>query len=69
MDKKEFIMSKQLLRSRTAIGALIRGAEMAKRKKDFIHEMHLSLKEANEANYWIDHLMATKYISKEDDVR
>ncbi len=39
---------------------------MAESKKDFIHKMHIALKEANETIYWIDLLMATEYISKED---
>ena len=46
-------MSKQLLRSGTAIGALIREAEFAESKKDFIHKLHISLKEANETDYWL----------------
>lgn len=62
MEKKEFVMSKQLLRSGTAIGALIREAEMAESRKDFIHKMHIALKEANETVYWIDLLLATEYL-------
>ena len=52
-QKGEYIMSKQLLRSGTAIGALIREAEFAESKKDFIHKLHISLKEANETDYWL----------------
>lgn len=52
-DKKEFILSKQLLRSGTAIGALIREAEHAQSKKDFLNKMNISLKEANETLYWL----------------
>ena len=52
-DKKEFILSKQLLRSGTAIGALIREAEHAQSTKDFLHKMNISLKEANETLYWL----------------
>ena len=66
LENKEFVMSKQLLRSGTAIGALVREAEMAESKRDFIHKMHIALKEANETVYWIDLLLATEYISKED---
>ena len=44
-EKKEYVLSKQLLRSGTAIGALAREAEMAESKRDFIHKMHIALKE------------------------
>ncbi len=47
-EKKEFVLSKQLLRSGTAVGALVREAEQAENKKDFIHKMAIALKEANE---------------------
>ncbi|KAB7530023.1 four helix bundle protein [Flagellimonas olearia] len=63
-DNKEFVLSKQLLRSGTAIGALIREAEHAESKKDFIHKMSISLKEANETRYWLDLLMASDFIEK-----
>lgn len=52
--KKEFVLSKQLLRSGTAIGALVREAEQAESKADFIHKMAIALKEANETDYWIE---------------
>ncbi|HCX99503.1 MAG TPA: four helix bundle protein, partial [Bacteroidales bacterium] len=61
-EKKEFIMSKQLLRSGTSIGALIREAEHAESKADFIHKLSISLKEANESEYWIDLLYHSNYI-------
>ncbi|WP_452232278.1 four helix bundle protein [Lacinutrix sp. MEBiC02595] len=64
-EKKEYILSKQLLRSGTAIGALIREAEFAQRKKDFINKMSISLKEANETLYWIDLLKDTNYMDKD----
>ena len=64
-DKKEYILSKQLLRSGTAVGALIREAEFAQSKKDFINKMSISLKEANETLYWIDLLKDTNYIDEE----
>lgn len=51
MDKKEFVLSKQALRSGTAIGALIREAEFAQSKADFTNKMSMSLKEANETEY------------------
>ena len=64
-DKKEFVLSKQLLRSGTAVGALIREAEFAQSKKDFVNKMSISLKEANESLYWLDLLKDTDYINKE----
>jgi len=62
-DKNEFVLSKQLLKSGTAIGALIMEAEKAESKKDFIHKMSISLKEANESSYWIELLFHTHYIN------
>ena len=53
-EKKEYVLSKKLLRSATAIGALIREAEFAQSKADFIHKMSVSLKEANETLYWLE---------------
>ncbi len=54
-----FIIVKQLLKSGTAIGALVREAEMAESKKDFIHKMSIALKEANETLYWLELIKAT----------
>jgi four helix bundle protein len=62
-SKKEYVLSKQLLRSGTAIGALAREAKQAESKKDFIHKLSIALKEANETEYWLELLHATKYIS------
>ena len=64
-DKKEFIMSKQLLRSGTSVGANIREADYAESKADFIHKMAISQKEMNETLYWIELLESTNYLSKE----
>jgi four helix bundle protein len=61
-ERKEFILSPQLLRSGTAIGALIREAEYAQSKADFINKLSVSLKEANETEYWIDLLRAGGYL-------
>ncbi len=63
-QKKEFVMSKQLLRSGTAIGALVREAEQAESRKDFIHKMAIALKEANETEYWIELLFQSNYLDK-----
>ena len=65
-EKKEYILSKQLLRSGTAIGALIREAEFAQSKADFIHKMSISPKEANETLYWFELLNDTSIINKSE---
>lgn len=64
-EKKEFVLSKQILRSGTSIGANIREAEHAQSKKDFIHKMNISLKEANETEYWLMLLKDSEYISQD----
>lgn len=64
--KKEFVISKQLLRSGTAIGALVTEAEHAQSKADFLNKMNISLKEANETLYWLILLKETEYISEEE---
>ncbi len=63
-SKKEFIMSKQLLRSGTAIGALVRESEHAESRADFIHKLSIALKEANETDYWLELLHRTEYLTK-----
>ena len=65
-DKKEFILSKQLLRSGTAIGALIREAEHAESNADFIHKLAIAQKEANETDYWIELLYQSEYLTKDE---
>ena len=62
-QKREFVLSKQLLRSGTAVGALVREAEQAESKADFIHKLAIALKEANETEYWIELLTQTDYIT------
>ena len=64
-EKKEFVLSKQVLRSGTAIGALIREADHAQSRADFINKMNIALKEANETDYWLDLLHQSDYISQE----
>jgi len=64
-EKKEYILSKQALRSGTAIGALISEAEFAQSKADFINKMYVSLKEANETRYWLKLLVQSEYITTE----
>jgi four helix bundle protein len=64
-EKREFVLSKQTLRSGTAIGALVREAEHAQSKADFINKMNIALKEANETEYWLLLLRDSDYIDKE----
>jgi len=64
-ENKEFILSKQILRSGTSIGALLREAEFGQSKKDFINKLSISLKEANETEYWLCLLHDTNYIDLE----
>ena len=61
-NKKEFILSKQFLRSGTAIGALIREAQYAQSRPDFINKMSIALKEANETEYWLNLFKDSGYI-------
>ena len=63
---KEYVMSKQLLRSGTAIGALIHEAQFAQSKADFIHKLSISLKEANETLYWIQLLSKSGYLNENE---
>jgi four helix bundle protein len=65
-EKKEFVLAKQLLRSGTAIGALVRESEHAESKADFVHKMSIALKEANEADYWIELLYQTDFLSQKE---
>lgn len=62
-EKQEYVLSKQVLRSGTSVGALVREAEHAQSKADFISKMSIALKEANETEYWIDLLHQSDYIS------
>ena len=64
-EKKEYILYKQILRSGTAIGALIREAEFGQSRADFISKMSIALKEANETEYWLDLLKRSEYLVEE----
>jgi four helix bundle protein len=64
--KREFVLSKQLLRSGTAIGALVRESEHAESKADFIHKLSIALKEANESDYWIELLYRSGYLAESE---
>jgi four helix bundle protein len=63
--KKEFVLSKQILRSGTSIGANISESVFAQSRMDFVSKMSISLKEASETKYWLDLLYETEYISQE----
>jgi four helix bundle protein len=62
-EKKEYIMSKQFLRSVTSVGANVREAVNAQSKPDFIHKLSISQKECDESLYWLELLKETNYIS------
>ena len=64
-DKKEFVLSKQLLRSGTSVGAMIREAEHAETKNDFKHKMGVAQKEINETIYWLELLKETDYLTQD----
>ena len=62
-DKKEFVLSKQLLRSGTSIGAKLAESECAISKKDFLSKVYIALKECSETLYWLDLLYETDYLT------
>lgn len=63
-EKKEFVLSKQILKSGTSVGANITEALQGQSKKDFLMKMNISLKECSETKYWIELLEATDYIDR-----
>jgi four helix bundle protein len=67
-NKKEYVLSKQMLRSGTAMGALVREAEHAQSKADFLSKMNIALKEANETVYWLLLLKETDYLTQSEYV-
>lgn len=64
-NKKEFVLSKQLLRSGTSVGAMIYEAEHAETKNDFKHKLSIAQKEINETLYWLELLKETDYLNEE----
>jgi len=64
-SKKEYVLSKQLLRSGTSVGAMVREAEHAESKDDFKHKMAIAQKEVNETIYWLELLRETGYLSND----
>jgi four helix bundle protein len=65
LEQKEFVLSKQLIRSGTSVGANIREAQNAQSKNDFIHKLSISQKECDEALYWLELLHQSGYINSE----
>lgn len=63
-EKKEFVLSKQLLRCGTSIGANVSEAQFGQSKADFCAKMHIALKEANETRYWLRLLYASEYLQQ-----
>ena len=65
-DKHEYVMSKQMLRSGTSIGANVYEAIYGQSRNDFISKMNISLKEASETEYWLELLYKTEHLKKEE---
>ena len=59
---REYVLSKQIVRSGTAIGALVREARQAESREDFVHKLAIALKEAEETEYWLEIFLATEYL-------
>lgn len=72
-EKKEYVLSKQMLRSGTSIGANIAEAQYGSSRKDFLNKMYIALKECSETLYWLELLSecgyfnATEYVSLRED--
>lgn len=64
--RKEFTLSRQVLRSGTAVGALVREAQNAESKADFIHKLAIAQKECDETIYWLELLMETGYLEQKE---
>ncbi len=65
-EKKEFVLSKQLLRCGTSVGAMVRESEHSESKADFIHKLAIAQKEINETIYWLELLNATGYLKQKE---
>ena len=65
-SKKEFVMSKQILKSGTNPGAMVREAKFAETDKDYVHKLSVGQKEISETMYWLELLAATNYISEKE---
>jgi len=62
-EKKEYVLTKQLLRCSTSVGSMVRESEHAESKPDFIHKLAIAQKEINETLYWVELLAATEYLT------
>lgn len=65
-EKKEYVLSNQMLRSGTAVGALVREAQNAESKADFIHKLGIAQKECDETSYWLELLKETDFINQSE---
>jgi four helix bundle protein len=65
-DRREFVLSKQLLRSGTSVGALVREAQNAESKADFIHKLGIAQKETDETLYWLELLKETDFLEEQE---
>ena len=65
-NKNEFVISKQILRSGTSVGAMVREAMNAESKPDFIHKLSIAQKECDETLYWLELLFETKFLTKKE---
>ena len=65
-EKREFVLSKQLLRSGTSIGANVKEALRGQSRADFISKMNIALKESSETEYWLEILHETDYLSNKE---
>jgi four helix bundle protein len=65
-EKKDYVLSKQLLRSGTSVGANIVEANQAQSRADFIHKLSIALKESVETEYWLSLLRDSKYLSSQE---
>ncbi len=66
VEKKEYVLSKQILRSGTSIGANIAESQFAQSRKDFLSKLYIALKECAETIYWLDLLFETEYLSENE---
>ena len=65
-NKREYVLSKQLLRSGTAVGALVREAQNAESSADFVHKLGVAQKENDETLYWLELLFETNYLDENE---
>lgn len=65
-EKREFVISKQILRSGTSIGANVRESKNAQTDPDYLTKMNIALKEADETQYWLEVLLRSQYITEEE---